>query len=219
MNLRPSRIVRLKKGELFGSSRKPGTIVPPVFECAGKIKGSEVYRTAVRNLKYTWGGRYGLHRTFLSFNREKIKVFADIGAANLAGAPTTVDAKITLSPGAKVFAVDRKLSPKDLSKAGIEQLKHRITQAPLPFQCDAIRLANVVQYMGEKDLLRTLDNIWHSLKPKGFLLTAGPMEPTDRHKSVSGHNERVLVKVRKTKNNPYGFVELKLLDSQGRYLP
>lgn len=220
MGLVRNRVFRLKdKDFATAHSFRTSSEKPPVFEFAAESVIWR-YRFAVRNRGHTWRGRYKLHDAFLFANRDKIKVFADVGAGNKVGAPTTIDARDALGSQARVVAIDRKTSRTDLSMSlnGVEQLKHYITRAPLPFQCDAIRLANVVGYMHKKDFTATLNNIWLSLKPRGFLLTAGPMESTARPKNVTSHNERVLIKVKKTKSCPFGFVELKLLDEQGNPL-
>ncbi|MFA5931248.1 MAG: class I SAM-dependent methyltransferase [archaeon] len=218
MQIRPSRIKRLKKEELFSkSSARSSERAIPVFEHANERK-MWVYRSAVKNKGFTWSGRYNVLTGFLNLYKNKIKVFADIGAGNIGGAPTTIDAKKVLNPGTKVYAVDRNLSEENLKRDGIKELKHRITISPLPFQCDAIRFANVAQYMAEEDFVKALDNIWHSLKPHGFLLSAGPMEAITRSPDITSFKEKVLIKVKKTKKYPFGFVELKLFDKQGKYL-
>jgi len=212
------RIVRTK-GKDFArvSVLRPPSAKPPVFEFAPKST-AWLYRCAVRNRTHTWGGRYGLHNDFLRANKDRVKVFADVGAGNVVGAPTTVECKKILGPDARVIAVDRKITGAFIGETGVEQLKHRITRGPLPFVCDAVALRNVATYLSERDFLLALDNVWRSLKPHGLLLTAGPTEPPSRPKDVTAHNERVLIKVAKTKNNPYGFVELKLMDKDGRVL-
>jgi hypothetical protein len=208
MQHRVSLVKRIPKGELFNSNLVNGKRA--VFEHA-QAKSNFIRASARRNRGLTWKGRYGILNNFLVKNKDKIKVFADIGAGNIAGAPTTVEAKEILWKDAKVYAVDRILakSPenkRNIESSGVNQLRHRITHAPLPFPCDAIRLANVAQYMHEEEFVKTLDNIWHSLKPHGFLLSAGAYGL-----EANPYNESVLIKVKKTKLHPNGFVQLKLV--------
>lgn len=150
--------------------------------------------------------RYPLHKKFLRANRAGIKVFYDIGAANFLGAPTTIDAKHALGKHSAVVAVDlikaQKRERKKIKRARVSELLHAITLKPLPVQCDAIRFANVSQYMKRGDVIRALNNIWQSLKPGGYLLGAVALGSfTDR--------EFVLQKVPVSKENPTGFVEIK----------
>jgi len=199
---------RIAKSELIEARPFQRKAKRAVFEYEPE-KRIMLYRMAVKNAGYTWKGRYPLLNAFLSAYKTKIRVFADVGAGNVAGAPTTTEARDILGPQAKIFAVDRRVNKTDLSMSlkGVQQLKHRITQGPLPFQCDAIRFANVSEYLTETDLVKALDNIWHSLKPRGFLLSAGPQDILQEH-GVSLHNETILVKVKKTKRHPFGFVRL-----------
>jgi SAM-dependent methyltransferase len=208
MQTRISLVKRIPKGKLFSSSLVDGKRA--IFEHA-QAKASFIRASARRNRGFTWEGRYPALNNFLAKNKNKIKVFADVGAANIAGAPTTVEAKEILGKDAKVYAVDRILakSPearKNLASAEVTQLRHRIIEARLPFQCDAIRLANVSQYMHEEEFVKALDNIWQSLKPHGFLLSAGSFGIDLNNPG----NERVLIKVKKTKLHPFGFVQLKI---------
>lgn len=70
----------------------------------------------------------------------------------------------------RVEASDLRKARKAIKEGGIIPKKHLISQAPLPFQCDAIRFANVSMHMSHSERRNALLNIWNSLKPGGFLL-------------------------------------------------
>ncbi len=225
MQIPSARVRRITKDELLGESKSTcgriGMVVKrPFFEYGPDRIARTIsnYRIAIKNAGYSWRGRYPLLNSFLAAHKDKIRVFADVGAGNIKGAPTTIEARDILGPKAKIYAVDRKLTKSDftLSWKGVQQLKHRITRAPLPFECDAIRFANVSEYMTREDVEKSLDNIWHSLKPHGFLLSAGPQDIA-QNSGGSLHNEAVLIKVRKTKKCPHGFVQLHLENDSTRH--
>ena len=117
-----------------------------------------------------------MHTQFLSKHADEIRVFADVGCSFPKGAPTTIDAKEALGKEAEVYAIDH-FAPEpekwaEMEKAGLKVKSHEITREPLPFQCDAIRFANVSYYMTQSDRRRALVNIWKSLKNGGYLLGA-----------------------------------------------
>jgi len=201
--MNPHAVRRIKSNNLLGLSPFLESN-RPVFEYQ-KIKTATLRRVERKNRTCTYSKRYPKANQFLRENRDKIKVFADVGAGNIAGAPTTIDARLALGGQAEVFAVDKLVSKQDFATKGITQVKHDIRKDPLPFECDALRLANVSQYLDREELERTLDHIWHSLKPHGFLLSAGPLGTNMQNP----HNEQILIKVRKTKKYPFGFVILK----------
>ncbi len=126
--------------------------------------------------QYSAPGRYPSHDKFLRENASQIKVFADVGASFLLGAPTTIDAKKALGPNSKVYATDIKLISADgkakLEKEGVTALTHSIVQSPLPYLCDAIRLANVSMHLQPKDRRQALRNCWKSLREGGYLMGA-----------------------------------------------
>jgi hypothetical protein len=194
-------IRRISQNEIVGD--KYSLTKRPIFE-HGENKTVESLLRARWNRTVTYAGRYPLTNKFLQKHKNSIRVFADVGAANLVGAPTTIDAKKALGKEAQVFAVDKILSQEDLGVKGVNQLKHNINKGPLPILCDAIRLANVSQYMTKEELENALNNIWKSLNPHGFLLSAGLFGTNKQNR----HNEQVLIKVRKTKRYPHGFVLL-----------
>jgi len=134
----------------------------------------------------TTTGRYIKHCNFLRKHGESINVFADIGCAISAGAPTTIEAREALGKNARVLAVDVFNSSAEieeiLGREGIEIRKHDIVREPLPFQCDAIGFRNVAQWMDHSDRRRALFNVWKSLKVGGFLL--GALEGRDFHVGV-----------------------------------
>ena len=113
---------------------------------------------------YTSQGRYPMHNDFLKKTRGKIRVFSDIGCAIVLGAPTTLEARNALGKNSAVYAVDVKEAKlevkKDLEKKGLTLLGHDIAKAPLPVKCDAIRFANVSNWMSQSDRRRAIVNIW-----------------------------------------------------------
>ena len=133
--------------------------------------------------QYTAANRYPFHDTFLRKNASQIKVFADVGASFLLGAPTTIDAKKALGPNSTVYATDiRHISGQEkakLEKEGIATLTHSIVKSPLPYVCDAIRLANVSIHLQPKERREALKNCWKSLREHGYLIgaTAIPIRP------------------------------------------
>ncbi len=118
--------------------------------------------------------KFPAHNMFLTQKSRSIKVFADIGCAFSAGAPRTIDAKNALGKKSCVYAVDiqslEAKTKKDLENGGIKPLIHSIAEKPLPFECDAIRFANVSFLMTQSDRRRAIVNIWHSLRENGYLL-------------------------------------------------
>ncbi len=133
---------------------------------------------------YSAPKRLSEHDAFLREHRAEIKVFADIGAANSIGAPTSFDAKHALGADSRVVAIDIMKFNADAAKknlAGhkmplkqgdVEPMFHSLSRKPLPFKCDALRLATVTNYMTESERRRTLVNAWKSLRPGGYLLGA-----------------------------------------------
>lgn len=147
-----------------------------------------------RSSPYTYSGRYPNHSFFLKKNRAIIKVFSDIGCSLSKGAPTTVDAKNALGENSKVYGVDitkvdQRLSS-ELPKKGVTPLKHSITNSPLPFECDAIRFANVSGYMTQSDRRKSIVNIWKSLKKGGFLLGATILPNLKEHEFILRKTEK-----------------------------
>ncbi len=100
------------------------------------------------------------------------------------GAPTSFDAKHALGANSRVVAVDilkfneaeakkNLLEHKMPLKTGdVEPLLFSLSRKPLPFKCDAIRLATVTNYMSDSERRRALVNAWKSLRPNGYLLGA-----------------------------------------------
>lgn len=125
---------------------------------------------------YTEKGRFPLHDSFFRKHVGRIKLFADVGCSLLRGAPTTIDARKNLGQGTEVYAVDvtkiSKLKKGNLENNGIRVLTHSILESHLPFQCDALRLANFSQHLSKSERRRALVNCWKSLKDGGYLLGA-----------------------------------------------
>jgi SAM-dependent methyltransferase len=157
----------------------------------------------------TYETRYPRLNSFLIKHKAQIKVFADIGAGVTGGAPTTIEAKKILGEKAKVVAVDVFNPSVNLSQQGVDFLWHTIQRRPLPFKCDAIRFANVSHYMEKKVVEKALNNIWDSLNMGGFLL--GSTVITNPKVQIGrGEHEFVFMKVKRTDQNPLGFIEIVL---------
>ncbi|HLD58374.1 MAG TPA: class I SAM-dependent methyltransferase [archaeon] len=178
----------------------------PYFYFTGER--SRILIRANRDIAH-WGRYPNLNR-FLENNRNRIRVFADVGAGNAAGAPTAVEAKEILGKDCKVYAVDIFKPDKTLCMSDVQVVHLAIQKKPLPFQCDAIRFTNVSHYMTREDLAAALDNIWASLKMHGFLLGANELRTSQKDFLANKQHEFVLIKVKKTKRNPHGFVELEI---------
>ena len=141
-----------------------------------------VRRTRVIQSQWTSPRRYPAHLEFLEKHRQEIRAFADIGPGNFVGAPTTYEAKAALGPGSVVHAVDvKKLNTgiaaifagdNNLKVDDITPLLHSISRKPLPLQCDAIRLANVTNWISKAERDNALQNVWKSLRLGGYLLGA-----------------------------------------------
>ncbi|MEK6958239.1 MAG: hypothetical protein AABW99_04665 [archaeon] len=176
----PERTITFR--ELFKNDKSSRPFFPTSIRVSLPRKSAQKQETrVVKRSRLFQGsashrGRLPFHVTFLKQKREEIKVFADLGCALELGAPTTVDARKALGNDAKVYAIDTydvefedgKLRDNLLKK--FTPLKHSISTSPLPFQCDAIRFANVSYYMSESDRRRAVYNIWKSLRAGGFLL-------------------------------------------------
>jgi len=86
---------------------------------------------------------------------KEIKVFADVGAANSYGAPTSFDAKKALGKNARVVAVDvLKLNQREIKRfselwdvkvtpTDVEELLHAISRSPCPLR---VMLFDLRQY-------------------------------------------------------------------------
>lgn len=124
----------------------------------------------------TYHGRFRGHEEFLRRHKVEIRIFADIGCALPRGAPTTIDARKALGSRPIIYAIDvPEAPPKDeaeLRRHGIEPFLHSIANGPLPFLCDAIRFANVSEYMSPNQRRKAIVNIWRSIKQGGYLLCA-----------------------------------------------
>jgi len=159
-----------KKRNSWNSLFKNGTLFPTELK---KKPLSYLAETTIITSK----GKYKQHNRFLAKHKNEINVFADVGCALKAGAPTTWDAKKVLGKRATVYAIDLKidLGPKEMiewTRKGVIPVKHSISEKPLPQKCDAIRFANVSFYMTQSDRRKSLVNIWKSLNEGGYLLGA-----------------------------------------------
>lgn len=164
------RVREITLKELFSPTPIPGR---GLYFPSGKRRRP----VTLQGRQRTWRGRLPLHNKFLEQNRGRIRVFADIGCDIEEGAPTTIKAKQALGRESKVYAVDvikqDEIDPDRLERVesnGIIPMMHWISKGPLPFQCNAIRWANVSYHMSQSDRRRALVNIWKSLPEGGLLL-------------------------------------------------
>jgi SAM-dependent methyltransferase len=172
------------------------------FNTKMKKQSPEERHSAIRaSRSVSHFGRYHKHQLFLTDNNSQIKVFADIGCGIGAGAPTTLDAKRALGEGARVFAVDawpakpeieRILKRKGVEFVFFENRGEEPLSERLGVQCDAIRMANVSQWMSQSERRRALVNIWNCLKPGGFLLGASTEREFVLRKTARGWEEILL---------------------------
>ncbi len=144
--------------------------------------GQELFMP-IRRTQHTRAHRFDGSNEFLQENKSKIKTFADIGPANSLGAVSTYETRLVLEEGASVYAVDivkfnkEKAAQNSVVRSGklridsVKPLLHAISAKPLPCQCDAIRVGNVFGWMSAEDIVRSINNIWKSLRLNGFLIT------------------------------------------------
>lgn len=117
--------------------------------------------------------RYPWHYDFFANYDHGITSFADVGCALPLGAPTTIVARAKLPEATRVFAVDVLPAANDheLRNFGITPMQHSIVRAPLPKTVDAIRFANVAQWLTQSARRRALVNIHRSLNSGGLLFS------------------------------------------------
>lgn len=191
-----TRTIALK--ELFGSDLKkqPKIYFPAsnTFSLLSRVLGGPG--------TFTRKKRYPLHNKFLKARKEEIKVFAYVGSSINQGAPTTIDARRALGKNSKIYATDitpaKESIKKKIANSNLSIIKYDATRQPFPETCDAIRFANVSNWLNESQRRRAIINIWKSLRVGGYLL--GSIEYFNREKAIEGQ-----FVLRKT---PHGFEEI-----------
>jgi len=212
--LPPKRVPfkRITLRELIGWNDKTEGWKPYLHPCRFNAARSSVHMCN-RNSS---PNAYSKLQRFLATNKDKLRVVADVGAANVAGAPMAKKMCQILGPNATVYAVDIFKSPSNLKertgtigeRSGPTEILLAIQRKPLPVKCDAIMFAQTSHWMDKKNAVRAIKNIWSSLKPGGYLLGATEYGFEGREMVAESHHQYILKKVRKTKTNPLGFVEI-----------
>jgi len=138
------------------------------------------FRETSQFAQNTYKGRYPKHNQFLKVNRDKIRVFVDVGCSIKNGAPTTIEAREALGKKARCFATDifddpPKEARREFRKRNICYANHDISKIPFlvdgkEHSVDCMRVANVSFYLSQSQRRRALINILRSIKPGGFLI-------------------------------------------------
>ncbi|HIH10182.1 MAG TPA: hypothetical protein HA254_05965 [Candidatus Diapherotrites archaeon] len=158
---------------------------PAFFSAAASAGAKPQIETSVSLHSYTH------HNRFLAKYKDRIKVFADVGCDLVHGAPTTVTARQALGPQARVHAVDIFPPGPGCCPDDFKAHLHSIVKAPLPFKCDALRLANVLNHLPPHQAEQALRHSLESLNEGGFLLGATHGEQFFLQK-VNGKFQRVV---------------------------